>query len=95
MHVCADRKASRGRHEPDKPQTFPGKSEIRGNSTFYVLGDLIDLLMIPRKIGGLPDQRGFITVRGYTNMAVKKTAGATAGTAKKTAAKKTAAKRTR
>jgi hypothetical protein len=47
--------------------------------------------MIPRKIGGLPDQRGFITVRGYTNMAVKKTAGSTAGTAKKTAAKTGAA----
>jgi hypothetical protein len=78
------------RHEPDKPQIFPKKSEIRGNSTFYVLRDLIDLLMIPRKIGGWPDQRGFITVRGYSNMALKKTAGATAGTAKKTAAKGTA-----
>ena len=74
-------------HEPHKPQIFPEKSEIRGNSTFYVLRDLIDLLMIPRKIGRLPDQRGFITVRGYSNMALKKTAGATAGTAKKTAAK--------
>jgi hypothetical protein len=46
--------------------------------------------MIPRKIGRLTDQRGFITVRGYSNMALKKTAGATAGTAKKTAAKGTA-----
>jgi hypothetical protein len=49
--------------------------------------------MIPRKIGGLPDQRGFITVRGYSNMALKKTAGETAGTAKKTAAKGAAAKK--
>jgi hypothetical protein len=81
------------RHEPNKPQIFPRKSEIRGNSTFYVLRDLIDLLMIPRKIGRLPDQRGFVTVRGYSNMALKKTAGATAGTAKKTAPKAGAAKK--
>ena len=82
-----------GRHEPYKPQIFPRKSGIRGNSTFYVLRDLIDLLMIPRKIGGLPDHRGFITVRGYPNMALKKTAGETAGTAKKTAPKSGAAKK--
>jgi hypothetical protein len=48
--------------------------------------------MIPRKIGGWPDQRGFITDRGYSNMALKKTTGATAGTAKKTAAKGSTAK---
>jgi hypothetical protein len=82
-----------GRHEPYKPQIFPRKSGIRGNSTFYALRDLIDLLMIPRKIGGLPDHRGFITVRGYPNMALKKTAGETAGTAKKTAPKSGAAKK--
>src|SRR5262249_48543878 len=91
--VCTDRSGLASRHEPDKPQIFPKKSEIRGNSTFYVLGDLIDLLMIPRKIGGWPDQRGFITVRGYSNMALKKTAGSTAGTAKKTAAKAGTAKK--
>ena len=93
MHVCTDRMGLRSRHEPNKPQNFPRKSEIRGNSTFYVLRDLIDLLMIPRKIGGLPDHRGFITVRGYPNMALKKTAGETAGTAKKTAPKSGAAKK--
>jgi hypothetical protein len=38
-------------HEPYKRQNFPKKSEIRENSTFYVLRDLIDLLMIPREIG--------------------------------------------
>jgi hypothetical protein len=48
--------------------------------------------MIPRKIGGLPDQRGFNTVRGYSNMALKKTTGA-AGSAKKTAAKGSIAKK--
>jgi hypothetical protein len=48
--------------------------------------------MIPRKIGRLPDQRGFITVRGHSNMALKKSAGATAGT-KKTAAKGSTAKK--
>jgi hypothetical protein len=49
--------------------------------------------MIPRKIGGLPDQRGFNTVRGYSNMALKKTTGASTGTAKKTAAKGSTAKK--
>ena len=81
------------RYEPNKPQIFPEKPGIPGNSTFYVLQDLIDLLMIPRKIGGWPDQRGFITVRGYSNMALKKTAGGTAGTAKKSAATGGAAKK--
>src|SRR5262249_37764007 len=89
--MCRSKGVS-GRHEPDKPQIFPEIPEIRGNSTFYVLQDLIDLLMIPRKIGGWPDQRGCITVRGHSNMALKKTTGASTGTAKKTAAKGTAKK---
>jgi hypothetical protein len=49
--------------------------------------------MIPRKIGGWPDQRGFITVRGHSNMALKKTTGASTGTAKKAAAKGSTAKK--
>jgi hypothetical protein len=86
--------ALKSRHEPNKPQIFPEKPGIRGNSTFYVLRDLIDLLMIPRKIGGWPDQRGFNTVRGYSNMALKKTTtGASTATAKKTAAKGSTAKK--
>src|SRR5947207_10643053 len=52
--------------------------------------------MIPRKIGGLPDRRGFNTVRGYSTMAMNKTAGETRGkdgsSAKKTAAKGSSAK---
>jgi hypothetical protein len=83
--------AIEARRGPNNPQIFPRKPENRGKSTFYVVRDLIDLLMIPRKIGRLADQRGFITVRGYSNMALKKSAGAT-GTAKKTAAKGTAKK---
>jgi hypothetical protein len=79
-------------YEPNNRKKFPEKPEFREDSPFYAVRDLIDLLMIPRKIGGLSDQRGFITVRGYSNMALKKTAGATAGTAKKTAAKGTAKK---
>src|SRR5262249_11225460 len=72
------------------------KLKILENSTFYVLPDLIDLLMIPRKIGRLPDQRGFNIVRGYLNMAMNKTAGETkkaaakGGSAKKAAPKKRA-----
>jgi hypothetical protein len=52
--------------------------------------------MIPRKIGRLPDQRGFNTVRGYSIMAMNKTAGETKKTAKKavkSAAKKAAPKK--
>jgi glucan-binding YG repeat protein len=52
--------------------------------------------MIPRKIGRLPDQRGFITVRGYPIMALNKTAGETkkdGATAKKAAAKGSTAKK--
>src|SRR5437868_5739401 len=52
--------------------------------------------MIPRKIGGLPDRRGFNTVRGYSTMAMNKTAGETRGkdgsSAKKASAKGTSAK---
>jgi hypothetical protein len=47
--------------------------------------------MIPRKIGRLPDQRGFNTVRGNLIMAMNKTAGVTKKTAKK-AVKSTAKK---
>jgi hypothetical protein len=54
--------------------------------------------MIPRKIGRLPDPRGFNTVRGYSNMAMNKSAGETkvkkssakGSTAKKAAPKKAA-----
>jgi hypothetical protein len=47
--------------------------------------------MIPRKIGRLPDRRGFNTVRGYCIMAMNKTAGETKKvTAKKAAPKKAA-----
>jgi hypothetical protein len=52
--------------------------------------------MIPRKIGRLPDQRGFNTVRGYSIMAMNKTAGVTKKTAKKavkSSAKKAAPKK--
>jgi hypothetical protein len=50
--------------------------------------------MIPRKIGRLPDQRGFNTVRGYSIMAMNKTAGETkkTGTTAKKAVKSTAKK---
>jgi len=47
--------------------------------------------MIPRKIGGLPDRRGFNTVRGYSNMAMNKSAGE--AKAKKSAAKGSTAKK--
>src|SRR5262249_8659462 len=46
--------------------------------------------MIPRKIGRLPDRRGFHTGRGYSNMAMNKSAGAKKSTAKGGAAKKSA-----
>src|SRR5690242_16460035 len=52
--------------------------------------------MIPRKIGGLPDRRGFNTVRGYSNMAMNKTAGETRGkdgSSAKKAAKGSSAKK--
>ena len=75
------------------------KWDFRGNSTFYILPDLIDLLMILRKIGRLPDQRGFNTVRGYSIMAMNKTAGeeedrkkAVKSTAKKAVPKKAVAR---
>src|SRR5262245_10748977 len=47
--------------------------------------------MIPRKIGRLPDRRGFNTVRGYSNMAMNKSAGE--AKAKKSAAKGSTAKK--
>src|SRR4051812_40573495 len=60
--------------------------------------------MIPRKIGRLPDRRGFNTVRGYSIMAMNKSAGETkkegsaakkapakGGTAKQAAPKKATA----
>src|SRR2546423_1622621 len=52
--------------------------------------------MIPRKIGRLPDRRGFNTVRGYSIMAMNKTAGETKaknGSAKKAASRGGAAKK--
>src|SRR5262245_59604709 len=52
--------------------------------------------MIPRKIGRLPDRRGFKTVRGYSNMAMNKSAAETkkdGSSAKKSAAKGSSAKK--
>src|SRR5262245_3621489 len=52
--------------------------------------------MIPRKIGRLPDRRRFHPVRGYSNMAMNKTAGqasAKDGSSAKKASPKGAAKK--